>query len=70
MRLRFVFAAVIVAAIAVPAAQAAKPVKPGQQPTLTAAPNVVVLGGSTVLSGRLKGGSNSGQTVTLQGAPG
>jgi hypothetical protein len=40
----------------------------GQQPSLTAAPNPVVFGSATTLSGRLTGANNSGRTVTLQGA--
>jgi hypothetical protein len=41
----------------------------GQQPSLTAAPNPVVFGSTTRLSGRLTGANNAGRPVILQGAP-
>ncbi len=75
MRPTLPLAAAVLAAIALPVvAQAGH--KPGhqggggaQQPSLGAAPNPIVFGSSTVVSGRLKGPNNSGRSVILQGAP-
>ena len=74
VKIRFTLPIALTAALVLPlTAQATH--KPGhqggsgQQPSLGAAPNPIVLGGSTVLSGRLVGGNNGGRTVTLQGSP-
>jgi len=85
VRLIFTTAAAISVAIALPvvADAAHKPghqggsgyPQPGpgggtqQQLSLGAAPNPIVFGRGTVLSGRLKGSNKGGRTVTLDGAP-
>ncbi len=75
LRLHFAISLTLVAGVALPAAADATH-KPGhqggggQQASLRAAPNPVVFGSSTALSGRLQGGGNNGgRTVVLQGAP-
>ncbi len=76
MRLIFTTVAAISVAIALPVVADAdhKPDHQGgggtqEQLSLGAAPNTIVLGGATVLSGRLKGPNKAGRIVTLQGAP-
>jgi hypothetical protein len=74
LRIRFALALAVVTGLALPTGVSAhhKPSHQGAgggQPGLSAAPNPVVFGSPTVLSGRITGGNNGGLTVTLQGAP-
>ena len=75
MKTRFVLPlSAALAAVALPVAaeanhKAGHPGGTAQQPSLSAAPNPVVFGRDTVLSGRLQGGNNAGRVATLQGAP-
>ena len=58
--------------VALPLAAPGKPPKPPKQNkglTLAAAPNPVVFGRATVLSGRLTGKNHAGQSVALQADP-
>jgi hypothetical protein len=62
-------AATAVALGAVPLAQGAKPPPNAKGLTITVAPNPVVFGRATVVSGRLTGKKHAGQTVSLQSDP-
>ncbi len=75
MRLVLLATAAASAAVALPLVAEAHH-QPGHQGgggaqdlSLSAAPNPIVLGRGTLLSGRLKGPNNAGRTVTLGGAP-
>jgi hypothetical protein len=54
---------------AVPIAEGAKPPQQNKTLSVSAAPNPVVFGRATVLSGRLTGKNHAGQTVSLQSDP-
>jgi hypothetical protein len=64
---RYILAAAALAAVAVPAAQAAKPAP--KNITLGATPTTVKFGGSTTLSGKLTGSNNGGRPVTIEQDP-
>jgi hypothetical protein len=61
----------VLVALALPILAAAAP-KPGKKPgngalTIAAKPTTLVVGGATVISGRLRGPNNAGKTVALRG---